>query len=907
MAKINLDLAYAKYKDARGNYVNNPPSGVLSGDTTAELYMTFEQVPVAFITVNKATVNIRRQSSHTTNYIYYGPLTDVASETSKPQLASETLLPVSVDDIGFIDPKTIYLSGNINAYLMYGIGFKGRDNGKTCTIYANSPSYRPYLELDYSVNYTASAKNIKVSHTDITQPTMVTWKTDLQQVSYEVQVLQGENVIFITTGASAQSVSIPANTLLPDLDVIVKIKVSERLLNTNVTSDYAEYNFKPSFTYPTIDNLSYVGDFWERPITVNWRSTDQDGYEYECYYNNEKVSNGTGGKEKSFIIPSNTFNGTLPSSVRIRVYKLYGDNKYYSERQERSLLLRDIEAKISNLIVTGEYWENDITLSWQSTDQQQFKIEVWKDNSLLKTYTGTTDNRYTIPAETLTTGTYTFKVWVGYANRFVNSQSKTIELKDIIPTLSNLSLSGSNIDLQLSLNWTSTYQQKYEIEIYKDDNRVKNYSGTTDKSIIIPHNTLTIGLHKFKVRVAYKDRWTSWQEITATLVETIPSIGVLEPDGVIVDRDNQIRVWWTSINQTEWLLKIDETAYTYQGSYETEQIINPGLLQTGKHKLHLTVTYITAAGVRKTTTKYAEFIVQGKPPIPTFTSDNSFTTNRPTISWDTQEQQGYILEVLQNDKIIWSTGWVNGLITRQKILNYLPNGEYTIRLKIKNEFRLESDYGIKTITINTLEISSIDLTYKVIHNAITLTWNNPDDIFKKFYVIRNGMAIAYVKTDTEYIDYTCNGESTYIIRGITDNDIYIDSNSVTEKMLIKNSVVATLDRLDDMINVGISRNEYSFSGSIELEHTLIHLTGRENPVAVFGEHSTNGYSFKFSTKDKLFRFLEMCRRRQVFCYRDKRQTLYLTVPTPYYTIDTFGAEYNVQAHEIDFNEVVEYD
>ena len=902
MAKIKLDLSYAKYKNSRGNYIDNPVSGVVSGNTTAELYMTFEQVPVAFITVNKATVKMRYETSDIDNYIYYGHLSDIAK--NNPQIVSQTLISAGAVDVDFIWEKNIVLHGNINAYLMYGIGFKGRDKGRTCTIYANSQSYRPYLELDYSVNYTASAKNIKVEHTDITQPTIVSWRTDLQQVSYEVQVVQGENVIFINTGSSSQSVSIPANTLLPGLDAIVKVKATERLLNTNVTSDYAEYNFKPAFTYPTIDNLSYVGEFWEKPITVNWRSTHQDGYEYECYYNNQKVSSGTGGTETSFTIPANTFTGTLPSSVRIRVYRLYGDNKYYSEWQERSLLLRDIEATISNLLVEGDYWEKPIKLSWQSTNQQQFKIEILKSNQVVKTYAGTTSTSYTIPAEQLTEGQQTLRVTVGYANRYVNSNEKTVTLKNIQSVVSDLALSGSNIDLELIFSWNSENQQKYEFEIYKDDAKVENYSGTTATSIVIPHSSLTTGLHRFRVRVAFKDRWTNWEEITSTLTETLPSIGAFEPDGVITERDNPTRVWWTSQNQSKWELVIDGTT-TYNGTTEKEKILSPGALQTGKHSMVLTVTYRTGAGVEKHVTKKAEWIVQGKPPTPTIISISTFVTSRPTITWDTQDQQGYILEVLKDNEVVYSTDWQNGLIVEHKIKDYLENGIYTVRVKVMNQYSLESDWGTKQITINAQIEGTIDLDTLLIKETVRLKWDNTSNKFMKFYILRNDEVIAKT-TDTSYVDYTVFGECRYKIRGITVNDVYRDSNICYERCDIRHGIVATIDQLNESIDVGLSRNEFSFNASISLENNTIMLSGRELPVTIFGEHSNNTYSIKFTSKE-LFKFLEMCKRRQVFLYRDKRQKLYLSITNPSYTIDMLGIEYTVQAIEVDYSEVIGYD
>jgi hypothetical protein len=911
VSKIKLDLAYAKYKDARGNYINNPVSGIVSGDTTAELYMTFEHVPVAFITVNKATVNIHRESSHTTNYIYYGALINVASSTSKPELANETLLPVSVYDVDFIDSKTIYLSGDITPYLRYGIGFKGRDNGKTCTIYANSPDYKPYLELDYSVNYTASAKNIKVEHTDITQPTMIRWQTDLEQVRYELQVVQGENVVFSTTGASAQSVSIPANTLLPGLDVIVKVRVTERLLNTNVTSEYAEYNLKPLFTYPTIDNLSSIGDFWEKPITVNWRSTYQDGFEYECYYNNNKVKSGEGNKEKTFTIPANTFSGTLPSSVRIRVYRLYGENKYYSEWREKSLSLQDIEAKISNLIVTGNYWEDDITFSWQSSDQQQFKIEVWKDNILQHTYTGTIATRYTIPKNTLTAGAYLFKVWVGYANRFVNNQSKNITLKDIIPTLDNLSLSGSNIDYNLILTWDSTYQSKAEIEIYKESDKLNTITLNQENKYVIANNTLSTGAYTFKVRVSYTsatgDRWSDFKSINVTLIESFPTIGALQPDGTVRDKDKDIEVWWTSQNQTRYTLKVG--SYTYSGGTEKSHIIPAGTFtDTGEVIITLEIIHVTSNQVEKKAEKKTKFILAGKPSMPTITSSSQYAYNRPVITWDSVGQQGFICTVEDVDNnVIWSSDWQNGLINRIKCMEYLKNGIYKAKVQIMNNTLERSEIAVAQLTVHSIETVNIELSIEDVEYGKKLLWANPDDYYQAFYIIRNDQVIAKT-TNLEYYDYTCqHGESTYIVRGVTGNDTYKDSNTLTTRLRLPYGTLATVSIPEDCIDAELQRNDYTHDMSHTLNSTVIYLNGRENPVVVIGEHITEEYIINFVSND-CDKFITMCDRKETFVYRNRQgNVLFLSITNPQLNKDKFGAVYSCTGLKVDYKEVIYYD
>lgn len=699
-----------------------------------------------------------------------------------------------------------------------------------------------------------------------------------------------------------------ANQEVTNLNLPENTKIEELWLTGN-----AKYIYTFEIGDPTVENLTYQGNFWERDIVVNWRSSNQTGYEYELYYNNNKVKSGTGNKETTFTIPANTFTGTLPASVRVRTYNVDDEgNKYYSNWSEQSISLKDIEATISNLIVTGEYWEDDITLSWQSTDQQQLKIEVFKDNTIVKTYTSTTDARYIIPKNTLEAGTYTFKVWVGYANRFVNNQSKNITLKNITPTIDNLSISGSNIDYNLTLSWSSTYQDKALLEIYKGDTKVNTINLTTEKSHTISNNTLTAGTYIFKVKVAYTgsdgDRWTDFKQLNTTLVESLPSIGALQPDGTILDKNSLIRAWWTSQNQSKYTLEVIGSGYTYSGTTEKEHTIPQGTLQVGTYTLRLTVTYVTSAGIEKSIAKESKFIVTGKPNTPTITSNQTFSYNRPVITWDSAEQLGFIciVEDLQGNEV-WSSDWQNGLITRIKCMKYLENGTYRVKVQIMNEFSIKSDFAIQQFTINVNEAIGINLNVEDVNFGKKLSWINEDAYYQAFYIIRNGEVIG--KTDKlEYYDYTCkHGDNTYTVRGVTGNDTYKDSNVIVSTLKLPHATLATIDIPYDCIDIELQRDNYSDDMSHSINATTIYLNGRENPIVILGEHITEEYSINFVDKNYC-KFIDMCDRREMFVYRDRfGEVLFLSITNPNRKRDRLGSIYSCRGLKVDYREVIDYD
>ncbi|MEG1541725.1 MAG: hypothetical protein RR372_07250, partial [Oscillospiraceae bacterium] len=549
-------------------------------------------------------------------------------------------------------------------------------------------------------------------------------------------------------------------------------------------------------------------------------------------------------------------------------------------------------------------WENPITLTWLSENQQQFKVEVYKNNTIVKTYTGTTAKTYTIVAEQLTPGLHTFKVTVGYANRFVNSDQQNVDLKNVLATISNLSLSGSNIDLALTLNWSSENQQKYEVEIYKNQTKVKNYTGTTNKFVNIPVATLTVGLHTFKVRVAFKDRWSEWKSIDQTLIETLPSIGILEPDGRIVNKDEPIRVYWTSTNQSRWELNV--SGNMFNGTFETEKYLNPGLLgEAGRKSMTLKVHYVVGAK-DKVVQKTVEFIARGIPSNPTITSPSSFNYNRPVLEWDTSDQKAYQIQLLDNAmNIIYDTGWLNGLAVIHKIHDYIPNGNYIFKIRIKNIYADTSNWSSQQIIINAVAQTRPTIKAYEIDNIVTIKWDNPLDVYSTFYIFRDDEMIASTNK-LEYADYTAQGSPVYRIRGVTNSDVYSDSKDV----------VCNIDFNFPLITCGglsavlmYRKNDSDLSISYNPMSSKVFFDGRKKPVTFNGMSEDVSYSFTCVelNSEAWDNILNIARLKQPILYRSNKYKLWLTLEPLDIEDNVSNTVYTIDAYETDYSEVIDYD
>lgn len=629
------------------------------------------------------------------------------------------------------------------------------------------------------------------------------WETNISVTqSYYAILYSYDNINYsILKEANSQSMS----TSVSALSFIQGTVYLKCLVSSDIGLKYSLHTQVKILGKPTIEGLSYLGGHYEKDIDISWRGTYQTGYEYQLYSNNTLIKSGVGGAESRFTISANTFNNGILPVVKVRLV-----NKI-----------------------------DDITLLYSD----------WRELSL--------------------------------------------NLEAIQPTVENLSISGSNIDLPISVSWDSTDQQKYVLEVWQGDAKKHEYTGATGKSYEIQASTLTVGLTEFRVKVAYKDRWTQYETFSTSLVETLPSIAILEPDGRIVQRDEPLRIYWTSQNQTSWRLNLGGTQYT--GTSEKELTIAGGTLASGRHEMTLEVTLVIT-GKTKKTSKSVEFIVQGKPPVPTITSGSNFANNRPTFIWDSQDATSYRVQVG-----VYDSGWLNGAFTTHKIGTYISNGTYAVSVTVKNQFNIESDSARQQITINAVKPGDIALKVYDSYSHNTLKWTATG--FDVYYVYRNGLMIGKSYT-SEFTDYTCQGESVYKVQGITLDDRYNHSNEVVTHTVLDYPILSIHD---DMLEMKYSTSDVELTGSYNPMSTKEYYAGRSKPITRFGEFEESSYNFNYSEFENFNKLLEMVKAKKPILYRSNKHKLWLSFNGLGFTDNHIVMDYSIQAYEIDMQEVVLYD
>lgn len=202
---------------------------------------------------------------------------------------------------------------------------------------------------------------------------------------------------------------------------------------------------------------------------------------------------------------------------------------------------------------------------------------------------------------------------------------------------------------------------------------------------------------------------------------------------------------------------------------------------------------------------------------------------RIQVRWSAPGQVSYQLQVLQEEATIYDSGIIYGTTTLARVNYYLPDGQYTIRVRISNSYGLTSDWSSMAYQQQT---QLPDLTYTAAYSEalggvrITIT----DSGYEKFYLIRNGELIARF-TDPEYIDQFAAGSTQYRLIGVTADDnfgqaVFTVNVPAGEARLITEDgqILSVAERWDNM-NIANQSEEIRFSaneffGATAPEHTF---------------------------------------------------------------------------------------
>ena len=220
------------------------------------------------------------------------------------------------------------------------------------------------------------------------------------------------------------------------------------------------------------------------------------------------------------------------------------------------------------------------------------------------------------------------------------------------------------------------------------------------------------------------------------------------------------------------------------------------------------------------------------------------TGPRPSISWQTSEQEAYQVEL--DGKLSGGTHY--GTEKNWTSPAYLADGSHTVRVRVQNQYGMWSGWGAAALPVTNTPGASITLTVQA-SSVADLSWQTSGS-YDFYLVYRNGKPIAKL-TQTLYTDELSSGSTTYQVRGC-----YADSSNYGLSGAVTVDVRARVHQVSDLDTGQTLRLPYSDSQHRQTTRTLsrqvelLQLSGAYYPVAVEVDSGTDSLSITAALLDE---------------------------------------------------------
>lgn len=251
----------------------------------------------------------------------------------------------------------------------------------------------------------------------------------------------------------------------------------------------------------------------------------------------------------------------------------------------------------------------------------------------------------------------------------------------------------------------------------------------------------------------------------------------------------------------------------------------------------------------------------------------------PIVTWSATSQQVYQLQILRDTEIVYDTGNVASVSERTHKVNMpLNEGQYTARIRIKNEYDLLSEWGELGFTIKSIKPPKPILSVSDIPYGILLEINamEIDDALVYRRKLGENKFICIGKLEGfKYKDYSISKKYEYFVR-VFKEEAYEDSDIKIAECNLKYSTLAPVSNLEDLLVLKSNLNSVPPKDiSLNIQSTKQHYTGRELPVVDYTIFKDNTYTFTFYLKEEeVEKFIDIYHLRQIILYRDKWFKIY---------------------------------
>lgn len=462
--------------------------------------------------------------------------------------------------------------------------------------------------------------------------------------------------------------------------------------------------------------------------------------------------------------------------------------------------------------------------------------------------------------------------------------------------VAELAVSSNCMDEAIKLTWEITAQTVQAIALVNAQGTTVYQSTQTIKTPThtIPAGTILPGKYTLRVQSGYDlsegvrvedvGVTTPVAELPLVIWRIEPKIIAFEPNGVAQNREKAIVITWNSEQQQSYVLKVKQNGTVvkeYSGSTGKSATIAPNTLASGVTEIELRIKYIPTWGTEANALYASEtiqFQAYGTPPLPVISTASTVNTAFPNITWTSGEQYSFRLKIFSNEILLQDTGEVPSELQQYTVTKPLANGDYTLKLIVKNQYGLYSPEAGKTLTVSyilpqkpELYCAGDDACGSIsvrVYNTNTGNFSHCD-LFRKFD--GEWMRIAENQPATfEYIDFRIKSGISYqyMARAIGSSSGYQDSDVKWAQANVVSTQLFEPDMPEKPINLRLNpEREETVLRSVH----FMSYAGIQEPVVEFGEEQYCKISLSFFARAvdaerlKLLYFTA-----SVLCYRDNR-------------------------------------
>lgn len=279
------------------------------------------------------------------------------------------------------------------------------------------------------------------------------------------------------------------------------------------------------------------------------------------------------------------------------------------------------------------------------------------------------------------------------------------------------------------------------------------------------------------------------------------------------------------------------------------------------------------------------FYLIGIPPKPNIISVSA--GNRPTMQWIIQDQESYRIQVFNSSNTsVYDSGKIIGANTNKHVVSKtLSKATYKFTLEVYNQYGIKSEVAeyTQTITGTNEQVSNVDLINEQYCIVIKASSGDVYRDNKRLGTISNG----------EFRDYTGENKRDYIYtisKEVSGN--IITSEEMNGCVNFNRNTLAPLSQPNKFTTLyyRIDENEEETT-NVSYDNAQFHLSGRELPVFVFGEHKSITKSFKFYVDDP-HEFEQIIKRKEQVLYRSVKGENFIGTITSYDKVSHFKG-YNI--------------